>query len=325
MYRPLSRRVFSRSTLVLPLALLAGTRVDAQPVNALGAVIGGTHSAFDAEYGTSREESGFTVYDFSHTGQASYWVRFDASGYAEYIEVDFTDLPGSGLDFTADTVGVSRFVPADATFFDAEGHGGNALSSALNIKQYTSAQLATATGRSGNLIVVDDYKLGPNGLAGPMIIERTYVSLEAWEVHPVVGHGIRPGVGDPIDMWRVAYGSVLPAQSGWYLDTPPLPGSWSLNFQGGETGATTSIDIRLDTPISSAEAARWVSDMIRFGSPTSTYWLPPTPGGPIGIRIHVFNSSLDAYVFSAQYVRGGEQTGTVDRMMIFASSPPMVY
>ncbi len=329
MYRPLSRRMFSKSSLLLPVALLSGSRyAGAQPMaasNPLGARIGGTRAAFDAEYGASRQEAGFTVYDFRHNGQAAYWVRFDANGSAEYIEIDFSALPGGGLDLTSESAGSSRFVPTDAEFFMAEGSGRYALHSGLFLKQYKSTQLAAATGRSGNLIVVDDFTLGPDGLAGPFIIERTYVSLETWEVNPVTATGRRPGIGDTQATWSAAYGAIQGAQSGWYLETPPLPGYWGINFAQGEYGNATSISINLDTPISTVEAATWVSDMVKSGVLVSTYWLPPTPGGPIGLRLHVFNVGLGGYVFCVQYVNGGEQSGTVSRIMLFESAPPPVY
>jgi hypothetical protein len=323
MYRPLSRRAFSKSSLVLPVALLADARLAGAQSG--GATIGSTRAAFDAEYGASREDSGFTVYDFRHNQQAAYWVRFDANGFAEYIEIDFTSLPGGGLDFTVETAGTSRFVPTDAEFLYAEGNGRYALHSGLNVKQYKSASLAAATGRSGNLVVVDDFDFGPKGLAGPLIIERTYISLETWEVNPVTAMGRRPGIGDTLATWEAAYGAVMPAQGGSYLATPPLPGYWGINFVQGEHGNATSIHVELDTPISTVEAATWVSDMVKSGVLVSTYWLPPTPGGPIGLRIHVFNVGLGGYVFSVQYVSGGEETGTVNRIMLFASSPPPVY
>ncbi len=318
-----SRRTFSLASLAAPAALLTGASLaGSQPVfqvGAYGAVLGATRREFDAEYGTPRQEGNFSVYDFRHNGQAAYWVRFDADGQAEYVEIDFTALPGGGLGFSRDVLGESRFVPPDRGWIGAGGALGHLQSSrsAFFASVHRSDWLSAVTGRSGFPIVVDEFGISGDGRFTPSPIQRTFVSMETYEVNPSVANGTRPGIEQYVDDWRARYGAMDPVYGGYRVNNPPVAGRWLVGTQGPNPRLVTQVDASFDTPISTRDAAALVGSMVKAtGTLAFTYWLPPTPNGSIGLRIHVFNTYRYEYVTSIQYVNGGEQTGSVDRIML---------
>lgn len=316
-----SRRAFTRSTMAIPLALIArDTGVGAR--QSARAFIGDTRSSFDAVFGVSRQEGEFTVYDFRASGKAAYWVRFDGNGHADYIEIDFTALPGGGLAFTTDNAGMSQFIPVDAVHTGEAAGAGLPIDnsrSAFFIKHYHSDALAWNTGRSGNVIVVDENKWTQSYIQGGRIIERTYITLETYEVNPIVGTGERPGMFDMLHQWEGAYGSVMGAQQGWYLPNPPIPGSWNINFTNPVGGVPRSIEIFPEPRLTTPAAASLISSMLPVAHYlTSTFWCPPTPNGSIGVRIHNFRIGY-TYCYTLQYVHDGETSGTVSRILIFNS------
>ena len=317
-----SRRTFSRATLAAPAAMLMGSsKTNAQLVmapTASDAVIGGTRDAFDAAFGTPRQEADFYVYDFSHNQQATYWVRFDTNGHAEYIEIDFTALPGGGLEFSRDVLGESQFLPSDSGAIGAGGSMGILQSSRSAFYSYVhrSEWVSAYTGRSVFPIVVDEFRMSDDGWFTPSPIQRSFVSMETYEVHPVVATGKNPGIVQPVDDWRARYGQLDATRGGFEVRNPPIPGRWILGNLGDGQAAVTQIDASFDTPISTIEAAAWVGSMVKeTGRLVCTYWLPPTPNGSVGLRIHVFGTYRYEYATSIQYVTGTEQNGTVDRIM----------
>lgn len=314
-----SRRAFSLASLAAPVALLTGSSLAGSQTSGYGAVMGATRRDFDAEYGTPRQEGSFHVYDFRHNGQAAYWVRFDASGHAEYVEIDFTALPGGGLEFSRDILGKSRFIPGDGGWIGTDGAAGHLQStrSAFYASVHRSDWLSAVTGRSGFPIVVDEFNISGDGRFTPSPIQRTFVSMETYEVNPAVANGTRPGIEQDVDDWSARYGSMDPIYGGYRINNPPVAGRWLVGTQGFNPGRVTQIDASFDIPISTRDAAAWVGSMVKAtGMLAFTYWMPPTPNGSIGLRIHVFNTYRYEYVTSIQYVNGPEQTGTVDRILL---------
>lgn len=316
-----TRRAFAKSAVAIPLAMI-GRDTGAAGRQSAGASIGDTRSVFDAVFGASRQEGEFTVYDFRASGKAAYWVKFDVNGHAEYIEIDFTALPGGGLTFTGEVAGESQFVPADAVHTGEAAGAGLPIDnsrSAFYIKHYHSDALARDTGRSGNVIVVDEHKWVESYIQGDRIIERTYITVETYEVNPIAGTNERPGMLHMLHQWESAYGNVMGAQQGWYLQNPPVSGSWNINFTDPVGGVPRTIEIFPDPRLGTRGAANLISSMLPTTYYlTSTFWCPPTPNGSIGVRIHNFRIGY-TYCYTLQYVHDGEQAGTVSRILFFNS------
>lgn len=325
MNRPFSRRQFAQAALALP-ALGSALHLEsalAQVASGgpLSAAIGSTKASFDADYGASRQEGNYTVYDFTSSGQAAYWMLFDKNGHAEYIEVDLTSLPGGGIEANPDTIGTSRFVPADAADGGVWAWAGNRTISGtiFGSRVYYSAQLAAVTGRSGWVLVMDEIWKEGYINAPPLRNLRTFVALETYEVNPIVGTGTRPTTDDTDDEWSAFYGPLQAAQNGSFVPNPPFDGDWQVDTIDG--ALVNYMDINLATHMRASEAAGFISEVLRAGlEPMTTFWLPPSPNGNIGLRVHTFNTYRYEYVTSIQYVHDGEQNGTVSRIMIVHST-----
>lgn len=327
---PFSRRRFASMAAAMPLALIGShASASARQVPSAGplsAAIGSTKSSFDADYGTSRREGDFTVYDFSHNQQASYWMKFDAAGYAEYIEIDLTDLPSGGIEATPDTIGHSRFVPADGIYYNTWALAGNKTISGtvFGARVHRSDQLARVTGRSGQVLVMDEIWKEGYINAPPLRNVRTFVAMEAYEVNPILGTAARPTTDDTQDEWSAWYGPLHGAQNGFYVPNPPFDGEWQVDTIDG--AVVNYMDIKLATHMRASDAARFISEVLRAGiKPMTTFWLPPSPNGKIGLRVHTFNTYRYEYITTIQYVHNGEQNGTVSRIMIAHSNNDLYF
>ena len=169
------------------------------------------------------------------------------------------------------------------------------------------------------MIVVDENKWIESYIQGDRIVERTYITLETYEVNPIVGTGERPGMFHMLHQWESVYGSVMGAQQGWYLQNPPVPGSWNIDFTNAVGGVPRSIEISPDPRLTTPDAAGLISSMLPAAYYlTSTFWCPPTPNGSIGVRIHNFRIGY-TYCYTLQYVHDGETSGTVSRILMFNS------
>ena len=321
MHSRFSRRTFSRAAMAAPAAMhMASSVTNAQLIMAPSpsdAVIGSPRQAFDDALGPSRQESDFTVYDITPDRQFAYWVRFDANDIADSIVIDFTTMPGGGLEFSEDGLGVSRFIPGDARDYAFPGYGGILYNSLVYMKQYSSEYVAARTGGSGNVVIVDEYGPGPDGPYMGMIFLRTFIALETDDVNVVRGTNLKPGIGDALALWEAEYGEIMGAQNGWYIVSPPVPGFWAIDLNNVETRSAYKIDLQFDPPISTVEGAQLVSDMFMFPDMMSTYWVPPTSSDGVGIRIHTQSIAMAAYQFAVQFIRGSEESGTVERILLF--------
>lgn len=311
----LSRRTFTGLTVSLPVAIrLLSGNVQASHRQA---TIGAEKSSFDAAFGTGREDGWFTVYDFSDEGMASYWVAWDANGFAHRIANDYSAIAGGDLPFEPGLLGQSQFVPEDASI-NAAGDLTNIQvgASGYYVAQHHSEDVQSTTGRSGNILVVDERMIPGDGPNNPNFM-RTSIAMEAWEINPIVPTGYLPGLGAHWQEWQALYGEAAFHQRGTLLASPPVPGRWMFDDR--------SIDVILEPAISSSEAAQWISDMLspNLGTMTTTYWLP-APGDEEGLRICLWTQPNGMSTVALQVVHGGEENGVVSRFVLGTIAPATV-
>lgn len=312
----ISRRQFTGLTLSLPL-LATGLPALAHAQNAqVGrAAIGAKQDAFDATFGPGEEVGWFTVYDFSAQGKAAYWVAWDANGYAHRIANDYSAIPG-GLPFAAGQLGQSQFLPNDASI-NAAGDISNMQvgDSGYYIAQHHSPGARANTGRSGNILVVDQRMIPGDGPNNPNFT-RTSIAMEAYEVNPIVPTGELPTM-ESGPVWQTVFGDSWGTQRGTMPTNPPIAGEWMFYDQG--------VDVILDSAIPAVEAAQWVSDFLPLGmgEMSTTYWLP-APGDEVGLRVCLWTASTGMSRVALQVVHGGEENGWVDRWIINTIAPATV-
>lgn len=313
MTREISRRTFTGLAASLPLILAGSQLVGA---TTLDASIGAKQAAFDAMFGTPRTEGWFTVYDFRDEGKAAYWVAWDANGFAHRIAIDFSAIAGGGLTFSPGLLGQSQFLPSDASI-NAAGDLTNLQigQTGYYIAQHHSGDVQQRTGRSGNILVVDERAIPGDGPNNPNFI-RTSVAMEAWEVNPIVGTGALPSPFSRYEEMGATFGSMSGNQRGSWLDSPPVPGRWM--FYDG------TIDIVLDEPIPAIDAASWISDFVPAdaGEQSTTYWLPG-PGDTEGLRVSFWPYQHQNLV-ALQVVHNGEESGRVSRMILGLIAPATI-
>ena len=313
----ISRRQLTGLALSLPL-IIPGVNAAArsQSGQVVTAAIGEKRSAFDATFGPGEDVGWFTVYDFSAQGQAAYWVAWDANGYAHRIANDYSAIAGGGLPFEPGLLGQSQFLPTDASI-NAAGdltnlHVGD---TGFYIAQHHSESVRTQTGRSGNILVVDQRQIPGDGPNNPNFT-RTSIAMEAFEVNPIVPTGQLPTMeSGPI--WQTVFGDSWGTQRGTMPTNPPIAGEWM--FYG------SCVDVMLDSAIPAADAAQWVSDFLPLGlgEMTTTYWLP-APGDEIGLRVCLWTDTNGMSTVALQVVHGGEESGSVDRWVINTIAPATV-
>lgn len=313
----ISRRKFVAAALSVPIVCAAETRF-ASAQSSVGARIGAKQDAFDAAFGESREDGWFTVYDFSDEGKASYWVAWDAQGYAHRIANDYSAIEGGGLPFDPGLLGQSQFLPNDASMnmagFSTNLHIGE---TGFYLAQYHSDGVQQETGRSGNILVVDEKMTPGDGPNNNPNFTGTSIAMEAFEENPITPIGSLPLIGAPMSEWEAEFGEILVPQRGMLLQNPPIPGRWMFNDQ--------MIDVLLDEPIRAVEAAMWVGDFLPSQLPemSTTYWLP-APGDEVGLRINTWELVTEMRYVTLQVVSGGEENGTVDRFGISLVAPATV-
>lgn len=318
----LTRRNLIKATSVVGIAAVSPAHIaNAQtPQTATNAKLGDPKQAFDDMFGESHEEGDYAVYDFSADGKASYWVKFDANGLAERIEIDFEALPNNGLEIDVDaeelqivdeSMGMSQFLRDDAaTQFSTQfSNSAPTPYPEFHLAQHYSETLAADSGRSGNVLVVDTLLgLDPAGPGPYIVVANTSVAMEAFEINEIVPTGNKPGILNDASEWEEEYGEYLSTSTLPALSTPPVPGLWLF---------TDEVLIEPDEPFTPQEAATWIGDMLPADAELlTTYWLPETPPSPSGLRIHVWQHSDSGYIISMQFVENGEEGGVVTKLII---------
>lgn len=312
----LSRRQLAVLAASLPITRATTSRESAAQVSS-DAHIGAKQDAFDATFGQPRTEGWFTVYDFSDEGKAAYWVAWDANGYAHRIANDYSAIAGGGLLFEPGLLGQSQFLPNDAVINTA----GNMTNMQVGqtgfyIAQHHSDNVQRETGRSGNVLVVDQQAIPGDGPNNPNFT-RTSVAMEAFEVNPIVPTGQLPTIQSGGQQWEAVFGESWGTQRGSMPTLPPIPGRWMFY--------DTGIDVILDSAIPAAESAQWVSDFLPLdlGAMATTYWLP-APGDNQGLRVCLWPHTNGTSTVALQVVHGGEEAGEVDRFVINTIAPATV-
>jgi hypothetical protein len=252
---------------------------------------------------------------------ADYWVAMNNAGGVEMVEIDFSPIPGGGLESETEIIGWSRFLRDDATRLGPMMLVGGLNSNRHNfhIQPWHSDGLANSLGRSGNVIVVDE-DAGDSSIAevGNWNILRTQVSMETFNIHPVNRTESMPGPSNTVEHWAMNYSLVeTPDRLAYVVENPPVPGYWLVGKWVYE------VDISFDQPISMKASSDLIGSMLPVaGTESWTTWLQPTPNGPYGLRLNGFNLGLDGWPhYALRYVKGDETNGTVDRIIIRAENP----
>lgn len=325
MTRTLSRRSFNSA---LGSAWIAGATVGRPDLAAASQESGDVHlgedrDAFEVALGPGTDlESGLARFGEPDTGEIVHYVRF-TDGIADHIEVDLTCLPGGGLPPEEANVGDSRFLPDDAdpgpTFA-----GGNLQfeTSAFDFAVYASPSVATSTGRSGNLLVTDEHGVAGDGMEQAPRYQRATISMESFDVHPVTPTGEAAVLLAPLETWWDVYGEESAAQRGALVANAPLePMLLGIRPDPRDSqDVVGEIHIGLEQGIPIEEAVGYLGLFLQSNaSLAQTHYAVPSPTGPIGIRTNVWIlPSLvgPVYAVSMLYVNGGEENGTVDRIML---------
>jgi hypothetical protein len=172
--------------------------------------LGESIDAFEADLGRSTAASReFDVVQFGEpdAGEIVHYVRFTDS-HADHIEVDLTFLREGGLPEEEMNVGDSRFLPGDAIPL-ATASGGNLQfeHEAYDFRTWHSPSLASDTGRTGNILVMDAHGEAGDGMTAAPPYTRATISMESFEIQPVTPSGKAAVLGAPLEAWVAAYGA----------------------------------------------------------------------------------------------------------------------
>lgn len=265
--------------------------------------IGDTRESFDSEYGQGREEGSWIVYGEDDPSTAYYYVLFNNEGIAETVESDFRHLETGGLPIGGD-VGQSRFVPDDAKVVgpSAPVSEYRATDGWYFSNAWHSPELANETSRSGNVVVTD----GLNYFGTDLTIQFTHtmVSMETFEIHELTPNGEFMGAHTPLEEWE-AYAGEERGMFALIFTDDQRPGNWIITER--------SASVEFNDPISVADANELTATLVPVGEIGWTTFIPPSPMGEEGIRLHGIRSELGETV-TAQWVVDGEENGFVTRI-----------
>lgn len=305
----LTRRNLIRSSAGLGMVgLLPTAYAEAQTPESIAAydpvaAIGDTREIFEEEYGSGREEGSWVIFGEDDPSTAFYYVLFNDAEIAETIEADFRHLETGGLPMEGD-VGVSRFVPDDG---EQVGPGSQLSDYRATDGWYVatawhSAELAEESGRSGNVVVVDG--INYFGIDLGTQFTHTMVSMETFEVNEMMPNDQFMGAHTPLDEWE-AYADKDRGMFALTFTDSERPGNWIV------TEASASVEF--DVPITVAEATELTASLAPVGEISWTTYLPPSPMGEEGIRLHGIRSDLGETV-TGQWVVDGEESGVVTKI-----------
>lgn len=273
------------------------------------AKLGDTRDAFDAEYGDGVEENGFIGYLTDREDVAHYHVAFNEDGIAEAIEIDFKHLPEGGLSLEEADLGTSRFLRDDATQgpllrtgLHRADHGN------YTFVAWHSPSLQQDTGRSGNVIVMDNFGIGAEGPMAEQVIHHTILSMETFEETKLQPTGSELGPDDSYDTWQQEMPDHTEYQWGWMsLDDAPIAGSWLVG--------DGNVVIVPEPPLPLSDAHDVVTERMPAGDVVWTTLFRPGPVGGEYVRVHGVESEGRQYV-AGQWIAGDEKTGEVLKIML---------
>ncbi len=282
-----------------------------------GAKLGDDEDAFAAEFGAGTEiDGGMVQFGTTDSDTAVYYVRFTESG-ADHAEVDFTHLPDGGVTEEEADVGNSRFLLDDAVMSGQVVGGRLQFNHAgYYLTTWHSEALAAETGRTGNVLVLDEFTVQGDGPGIPAPFSRATISMEAFDEHEVQPHGEGATLGTSLESWWDAYGQGNASQRASHVANPPVEQLFLGTNQGG---FVVEIDTNLERELPIQEAIDLVGQFLPANATlTQTYFAPPSPTGPIGLRTQLWNlSALKAVPATVTlYVNGSEASGTVSRILM---------
>lgn len=128
------------------------------------ASLGDGRDTFDAVFGDGLDtESDLIQHGSASNDDIVYLVRF-TDDVADHIEIDLTGLPDGGLSEAAANVGESRFLPGDSEQVSTFRAGNLQFeTSGFDLATWSSSALASATDRSGKMIVIDEHSVPDDG------------------------------------------------------------------------------------------------------------------------------------------------------------------
>lgn len=267
------------------------------------AKIGDTREIFDSEFGSGREDGSWVIYGEDSSATAYYYVLFNDAGSAETIEADFRHLEMGGLPIN-DNVGESRFVPDDGEVVGPNSGASDfrATDGWYIATAWHSQELAAETGRSGNVVVIDG--LNYFGIDLSTQFTHTMISMETFEVNELIPNDEFMGAHTPLEEWEAYSGETMGMFALTFTDDE-RPGNWIIT--------PNSASVEFDQPIPVAEANELTATMAPIGEIGWTTYIPPSPMGEEGIRLHGIRSELGETV-TAQWVLDGEESGGVSKI-----------
>ena len=304
----------------------------ARPVSAQSAMsprLGNDQATFDEVFGTGTDLEGALVqYPTDGDDAATYAVRF-TEDIADQVEVDLSGSADGALPDGSADVGQSRFLPDDATLIVSFRGGDDGAARSYDLSIHSSESLATDTGRSGNVMVLDIEQTAADGPGSGLGYISATVAMETAEVQEVIPTGAPAVIGDSVDDWQAAYGEGGAAQRFSFVDDPPVSG---LSFDTQVTPATEQDDTprgelsvaqivirRLegeDWPV--AEAFAEVGQLLPEDSVLEQTCVGlPTPWSPLRRRVQVWSTaSLDRQIAMLFEIDGDEESGTVTKVVM---------
>lgn len=260
--------------------------------------IGLTFEEFEAIYGegTQVEAPNSTMFEYPNPvfDGDTLFANFP-EGLTEHVEFGYEEADLGGLPRNEIAGQVEGALPSDATLVESYSvPAPNVSESSLRVDRYTSSLLAeVAGGRTGIVIAYQEQQS-----EGGIVVTRATVTI------PTANDGTRKATSNPggpgltQEEWEAVYGEGSVSQSGVVYEnvTFPIPGSrvtvrftganstiGGMQFdygEGSQLGGASREDV-LAQHLDSVPA-----DAVYQGS----YYLPPTPEGPIGIIIDRWES-----------------------------------
>lgn len=295
-----------------------GRHAAGQPVDPQ---LGDTRDIFASSLGAGTEiEGGLVQFGTVDAGEPVYYVRFH-QGAADSVEIDLTSLPGGGLDEEEAQVGDSTFLPDDAERIAA--FSGGALQfdvHAFNVTAFHSTTLQASSGRSGNVLNINEHGVAGDGASGPAPYERAIISMEMSDVLPVTPHGEGPVLMSSLDDWWAEYGQAPSSQRAAHVEHAPLTRMYF--GTNSESRVVEEIDIVLAADLPVGEAIDYIGQFLPSdASLEQTYFGTPTPTGPRGLRTNVWVlPEAGVRAVTLLFINGSEEIGTVSRMLLAIES-----
>lgn len=296
-------------------------RVTAQQ-DAQSGGLGLTRDEFETIVGAGTEVDGFVRYDDPVFRNAVIHVLYEeqrsGDDRATFMEIDLSETWSDGvLQDAALDHGLS-FAP-----FSSEPLARYVLglvatqTDEFDVRVGENIELAAGAG-PGYIVSLEAPTPG-DGAEAPST-QRIALATEEFRTLDVSPSGEPGGLGRPYDEWIDQYGVLPASQAGPTFPVPEFDGGVLVGGVRAGTvdriQGTSEAGMSLDTVL--AAIGGWLpADAER----ERTFFLRPTPGGPIGVRIQTWNlPSLETRAAALLYVEGEGETETVSRVTMALES-----